>query len=201
MTWGVSTNKGRFSPAIRAFCAAWALAFAGLIPASAQAKNSPAVASGTADAVVLTPLTLLKVEDMVFGKIVAKPQAGTVILNPANSICTVTGSILHFGACQPAVMAGMVGNRTTFKIEVQGNTTLTGPGRAMLLDTMTLVPRTGLAIVGAGTPLSAASGNATLRVTTTTRIFTFGIGGTLHVNANQAPGVYVGTVSIQANYQ
>jgi spore coat protein U-like protein len=31
-------------------------------------------------------------------------------------------------------------------------------------------------------------------------VFDFGIGGTLHVNANQTPGIYRGTVTVTVTY-
>ncbi len=195
-------SHGSLLPGLqRAIRASVTLACMTLIAQPALARGKPVIVRSTAQAVVLAPLSLVKVDTLDFGMIVPQGLAGTVIANPATRVCTVTGPIVHAGRCQPALIAGMVSARTQFKIELQGNTNLTGPGAAMLLDTFTLVPVTGMAFVGAANPAGAARGQVTLRVTSTTRLFTFAIGGTLHVNANQAPGVYRGTFSMQANYQ
>lgn len=201
MTWGDSTSSGRFSLAIRALCTLAVFAVATLSAMPVFAKEKATVVT-SARAVVLASLSLLKVDDLDFGKIAARPTTGTVVANPTTKTCTVTGPIIHAGICQLAKFAGRVGSRTQFKVEVQGNTTLRGPsGQAMLLDSMTLAPGDGLSYAGAANPSLAASGNVPLRVTTPSGMFTFFVGGTLHVNANQQPGVYVGTISIQANYQ
>jgi hypothetical protein len=200
MNWGVLFSCGEPQRPWRALCAVLTLAIFGMSVAPVQAREKVTV-SGRAQAVVLTTLSIIKVNDLVFGKIAARSVAGTVIANPVTQTCTVTGPIVRVGTCQMAVFAGRVGNRTTFKVEVQGNTTLRGPGGTIVLDRMTLAPGDGLAYAGAANPALAASGNVPLRVTTPTGMFTFRVGGTLHVNANQAPGVYTGTFSLQANYQ
>ena len=148
---------------------------------------------------MVSPGSIVKINDLDFGKIVARPTAGTVILNPATNVCTVTGAILHIGGCQAANFAGL-GRRNFFvRITVSSPTNLTGPGQAMVMDTMTLDTSPDLLFA----PLGNGTGNASRRyqIVSINGIYNFQVGGTLRVNANQAPGRYSGTFTVTAQYQ
>ena len=167
-------------------------------PAMARSGSTPPVSS-TAQATVVTPGSIVKINDLDFGKIVARPTAGTVILNPANNVCTTTGAILHIGGCQAANFAGL-GRRNFFvRITVSSPTSLTGPGQAMVMDTMTLDTSPDLLFA----PLGNGTGNASrrYRIVSLNGIYNFQVGGRLRVNANQAPGSYSGTFTVTAQYQ
>lgn len=166
--------------------------------ALAQSGSNPSITS-TAQATVVGPGSIVKIDDLDFGKIVARPTAGTVILNPATNVCTVTGAILHVGGCQAANFAGL-GRRNFFvRITVSSPTNLTGPGQTMVMDTMTLDTSPDLLF----SPLGNGNGNASrrYRIVSTNGIYNFQVGGTLRVNANQAPGIYSGTFTVTAQYQ
>lgn len=165
-------------------------------PASAQSK----VASANTTAIVLTPGSIVKTADMKFGNIVVGATAGTVVLT-ANvaPTCTATGTLVHNGACQSARFVVRGKKSQHVRIQDLGNTgivTLTGPGGAtMILDTMKITA-SGMTANGQGN--GWRFGN--WRIDDASGIANFWMGGTLHVNANQAPGVYNGTLTIQIQF-
>jgi hypothetical protein len=173
-------------------------------PAAAQTK-SPRAATARAKAVVLTPLTLLKTADLNFGRIIARNVAGTVEVNSTTGVCTYT-VVSGIGTCAAAQFAGRANNGTTVRISLVSNTNLTGPGQTMVLDTIKVSGLAGTTFTGNGNSngqglgLSAGNGNQRYSINSSSGIFNFGIGGTLRVNANQAPGVYRGTVTISVQY-
>jgi spore coat protein U-like protein len=207
MTWGVSTNKGRFSPAIRAFCAAWALALVMLMPAPALAKNTPVTTTASARATVVAPLTVVWVQDLKFGRIVPRPQAGTVTVDQITGACTVTGPILEVGQCQFAQFAGMGAKNMNARITLTNSTNLTGPGTTMVLDNITLGTNSTISFAGnpnangRGVGLTKGGNSQRYSITTASGIYVLNIGGRLTVNANQAPGTYNGTINISVQYQ
>jgi spore coat protein U-like protein len=207
MTWGVSTSSGRFSPAIRAFCAMWALALAALLPAPAMAKGPPVTRTATARATVVAPLTVVWVQDLKFGRIVPRPQSGTVTVDQITGACTVTGPILEVGKCQFAQFAGMGSKNMNARISLTNSTNLTGPGQAMVLDQIKLGTNSTISFAGnanangRGVGLTKGGNGERYSITTSTGIYVLNIGGRLTVNANQAPGTYNGTITISVQYQ
>jgi hypothetical protein len=155
--------------------------------------------------VVLAPLTLLKTADLNFGRIIARNVAGTVEVNSTTGVCTYT-VVSGIGTCAAAQFAGRANNGTTVRISLVSNTNLTGPGQTMVLDTIKVSGLAGTTFTGNGNSngqglgLSAGNGNQRYSINSSSGIFNFGIGGTLRVNANQAPGVYRGTVTISVQY-
>ena len=200
MTLGYSFSSQPLRRGLRALLALLACACAmAIAPAALARSGSTPPVTSTARATVVSPGSIVKINDLDFGKIVARPTAGTVILNPATNVCTVTGAILHIGGCQAANFAGL-GRRNFFvRITVSSPTNLTGPGQAMVMDTMTLDTSPDLLYV----PLGNGSGNASRRyqIVSLNGIYNFQVGGTLRVNANQAPGRYSGTFTVTAQYQ
>jgi hypothetical protein len=199
MHWGVSMPRGQIGHAIRAFCAVLTLAFFTLTGTAATAQV--ATAQGSATAAVVTPLTLVKVEDLNFGRIAAQPTAGTVTVGVNGGGCTTTGAVVHQGACQYAEFAGMGVRRMRVRIQIPTSVTITGPGGAtMLVDTMTLGTQPDLTFMG-GNGNGLGNGNRRYEINSPTGIFTFRVGGRLNVGANQAPGVYNGTFPVTVQYQ
>ena len=197
MNLGVTSKTGRIRAAMRAFFALLALS---LFPALAQAKEV-ATASASAQATVVAPLTLVKVTDLNFGRIVPRATAGTVTVNVNNSACTTTGTIIHQGACQYAEFAGMGTKKMTVRIQVPGTITLIGPaGATMVVDTITLGTAPELSFIG-GNGNGVGNGNRRYEIVSNTGIFTFRVAGRLNVNANQRPGVYTGTFNVLVQYQ
>jgi spore coat protein U-like protein len=197
MNLGVTSKTGRIRAAMSAVFALLGLS---LFPAQAQAKDS-ATTSASAQATVVAPLTLVKVTDLNFGRIVPRPTAGTVTVNVNNSACVTTGAIIHQGACQFAEFAGMGTKKMTVRIQVPGTITLIGPaGATMVVDTITLGTAPELSLLG-GNGNGLGNGNRRYEIVSNTGIFTFRVAGRLNVNANQRPGVYTGTFNVQVQYQ
>jgi hypothetical protein len=174
------------------------LAAAAWLPQQASAQVRTATANSTA--ILLTPGSIVKTADMKFGTIAVAGTIGTVVMS-ANALatCTTTGTLVHTGACQAAAFAIRGKKSQHVRIQDLANTgivILTGPGGAqMTLDTMTISP-SGMSANGQGNGwrfgnwrINDPSGNAS-----------FWMGGTLHVAATQAPGLYSGTLTIEIQF-
>lgn len=200
--WGSWRSGGlrqlRSVPGLAIF--AWLLACLMLAPTTASAQT-PAVVTATATgrATIVAPLTLIKIDDMNFAKIAPRPTAGTVVLDPATNVCTTTGAILQIGSCQAANFAGMGARRMTVRFQVTSTVNLTGPGQPMVLDTMVVDTSPDLTFIG-GNGNGLGNGNRRYRIDSPSGIFTIQVGGTLRVNANQAPGIYTGTFNLTVQY-
>lgn len=200
MTRGHSFGSQLLQRGLRAFFALLVGALAMVNSPAALAQNGPTPpVTSTARVTVVSPASLVKINDLDFGKIAAQSTAGNVILNPNTNVCTTTGTIIHIGSCRAANFAGL-GRRNFFvRFTVSSPTNLTGPGQAMVMDTMTLDTAPDLLYSPLGNGNGA--GNQRWRIVSLTGIFNLQVGGTLHVNANQAPGQYSGTFTVTANYQ
>lgn len=161
-------------------------------PASAQAV----VSSGTAEAVVVAPLSLVANEAMNFGRIAPSPAGGTVVLNPDTAVCTTTGTITRVGLCQPAEFSGMGVRRMRVRITLPTTISLArvGGGAAMTVSNITLDPTPDLVPIGNGN-------QRRWEIQPNDGIFDFRIGGTLNVGANQLGGIYNGTFAVTVQYQ
>jgi hypothetical protein len=165
-----------------------------LMPHQAFAQSKTATANTAA--VILTPGSIVKTADMDFGSIAVAATGGTVVLSAsASAACTPSATLVHSGVCQAAAFAvrGKKNERLRLKSTDIAPVTLTGPGGAtMALDTMSLaVSGMGPVAKGAGWDwtITDASGNAE-----------FWVGGTLHVAAAQAPGVYTGVMVVNVTF-
>ncbi len=199
MKWGLPGQVVVQEHRKRAICAVLGCVLGGLVwtaPASAET----ATGNGTSNAVVVEPLSLIKTQDLSFGKIVPRPTAGTVIVNPDTGACTVTGAILQVGTCRFAQFTGM--GRRSMRVRFQLPTTITlsnGTGGTMTADTFTLGSTPDLTFVG-GNGNGLGNGNRRWNINPASGIFTFRLGAKLNVGANQAPGIYVGTFAVTVQY-
>jgi hypothetical protein len=179
--------------------AGWALAAAafaqGVLPAPASAQE---IATARMAATIDTPISIVNGADMDFGKIAYTAAGGTVVLSPgATATCTPSAGLVHIGICQAAKFEGEVSWLFTLRVQRPNGDriTLTGPaGATMRLDNFTFG-------AGAGVwDLGPNGANHRFLIVNFDGSYTFYTGGTLHVAANQAPGVYTGTFEIQLNY-
>lgn len=164
-------------------------AFAAASPAAAQAAAS----TTQAEAIVLRPLAFFKVDDLDFGDILANAgSAGTVQLLP-NGTRTATGGVVLVGnSHQPARFTGLGTRNQQISMSLQANSIfITGPGAPMRVRSFE-IGSTPTAILTT-TPLR-------FRITSSTGAFNFPLGAILEVGANQTPGDYVGTFTINLNY-
>lgn len=184
-------------PAIRArqwqraaICALASISFG--TPADAETVTMPTQAA------IVTPLSLVKSGDMIFGNIAMPLAAGTVVLAPA-STCTTTGGLVRTGICQAASFSGKGSANQVVKVNLPNFPITISNGT----QTMSITNRT----FDAGTALNYLSGNVNgngairYRIVPASGIFTFRLGGTLNVGANQHPGTYTGTFSVSLDYQ
>lgn len=194
MNWGLP-HRG-FAPRKTLHAIFAAVVGASIFFTSAAAHAESATRIGTVEAVIVERNTLIKVDDMNFARVGSRTTAGAVVLNPVTNLCSSPNGVILSGTCQPAQFAGM--GRRNFFIRVQYPTsiTLTGPGQAMTVDTITLNASPDLTL----SPPGSSNGNRRYLIVSLSGIFSFKMGGTLRVNANQAAGIYNGTYTVTAVY-
>ncbi len=149
-----------------------------------------------AQAVIVTPLSFFKVDDLIFGRILPSATAGTVTVAPTG-VRTKTGGVTLFngGGEQPSRFAGRGAPGQTVAISLTSTpNVLTRVGGTQTMTVSTFV-------IGS-TPTVVLTGTSQLFViNNTSGIFNFPVGATLAVGANQVAGDYEGTFVITLNYQ
>jgi hypothetical protein len=172
------------------------LLFSAVGLASTVALAQPAtVGSIPATSRVYVPIAVsLTNAGLSFGDVFASAAGGTLVLDPATDLRTVTGG-LTLGTLSPvnSAIIKVAGKRSaTFAITLpaNGTVTLTGPGAAMALNAFTV-----------------AVGSTALKAPFTSKLpeqasafILLKVGGTLVVGANQADGDYAGTFSVLVAY-
>lgn len=185
----MGSQKLKSMPHKAAIAALGLLAIATASAAQAQSR------SANAKTVVVSRLAFLNVEELEFGTLLAGTTAGTVTVSPAGVRTKTGGVTLVGGLVQPARFAGRGTVNQTVLVSLSSNTSTlqrVGGTETMTLDQITI----------GSTPTAVLTIRPqAFRITSPTGIFNFPIGGRLSVNANQAPGDYVGTFSVTLNYQ
>lgn len=170
------------------------VALTGLAMATPVSAKEIAQATGSSQAVVVTRLSLVKVDDLKFGQIVAGTTAGTIVINPDGTRIR-TGGILAIGSgFSPANFAGYGFRNQTVQISVGSNTSTirrVGGTETMQFDTFT---------IGSAPPTTLTTTPRSFRINSTTGMYAFNLGATLRVGARQASGMYTGTFSVTVNY-
>lgn len=168
------------------------------IAASIGAPAAADTAAAPAQVTLVTPLSLVKTADMVFGDIVMPGAAGTVVLSPASG-CTTTGGLIRTGACQAAAFTGSGSANQVVRVNLPNfPITISNGSQTMSISNRTFDPGSDLTLVS-GNPNS--NGVVRYRIIPASGTFTFRIGGTLQVNANQPAGTYTGSFSVTLDYQ
>lgn len=155
--------------------------------------------SSEARVAILGPGSIAKAADMDFGQIAQPGNAGTVVLTPTpTATCATTGGLVRTGTCRAAefiVLKGGGQGRVRIYEENGGTVTLTGPGGATMQITNFTLDVTDM------TPTNGAGGSlGRFRITSSSGLASFRIGGTLHVAAAQAPGAYTGTLDMRVQF-
>lgn len=195
MSWGNFISGLPTGQALRKLCAGLFCALL-MLAQPAQAQTLSVVTStANVQTTIVDNNTLFATQPMDFGRIAPRATAGTVVLEPTNGTCSVTGTILQFDRCQAGEFAGMGRRRFIVRINLPTSITLVGPSGTMLLDTLRIDTSPDLALRPGG------GGNPRYEIVSPTGIYVFTIGGTLHVGANQASGTYTGTYAVTAIYQ
>ena len=156
-----------------------------LLAAAPATPLAAAPVGSTGETVVLRPLTLVKVEDLDFGALIATPVAGTATVNPLDSSVSTTGGVTAVSSATSA--ASFAGARS-----------LRGPVQIR-------IPTAPITVTRAGGTQTMTVSNWTLDghktfVVGPNEAFEFNVGATLYVAANQAPGTYVGLFNVTVNY-
>lgn len=152
-----------------------------LLTLTAYQNAMAAQATGTASASILAPVTVTKIDDLNFGKIIAGSSASSVILGPSGQFrcgngltCLDTHSAARFN------VAGTPGQ--TVSIQADDQITLSSPGGARMPVSLELSAKS----------MKLSAGGGSSNVVT--------VGGTLTVAAYQAEGTYTGTFSVTVDY-
>lgn len=162
-----------------------------------QAALAQSITNVEARANLVAPLSLLKLSDMDFGDLIVT-TGGTVVLIPDPvTTCVTTGGVIHTQECQAATFAGLgaSGQRLRVRRPIERTITLTGPGADMIVTDLTISGGATL------TPVRSNPNWERFLINTLDGSFIFRVGGTLNVNANQAPGIYTGNFDIRIDYQ
>ncbi len=159
-------------------------ALALIVPAAGVAAPVLPNKNAKASAELFRPASVRKLQDIDFG-FVAVTAAGTAVVNPNTDLMTTTGGVLAVGGLPYAALFEAVSpTKTVVHIRLPRSSTIVtrvGGTETMILDTFTI------------------SGSANRNVVAK-EPFTFKIGGTLHVNANQVEGTYLGTFDVDVQY-
>ena len=153
---------------------------------AAAALPAPALAAPTdsadAEALLLLPLSITKVDDLDFGTVVSSSTSGTVSIAADGSGQSVTGGVTP-------VASGTI-SRALFA----------GAGSAGQQVNIFLAPPANLSDGNGHTvPISLSLENSLVTIDAT-RAFFVGIGGTVTIAPNQAEGTYSGTFTVLAQY-
>lgn len=153
--------------------------------APAAAVGAPKVATATGNALVILPVSVTKTKDMDYGVLSAGATAGTAVLEPNADALSTTGGVGAIGGTpHSAEFAGAAQSSSVVNIRIpSAAVTLTRVGgtQTMTVNNWTLQGQNKRALAKA-------------------QSFTFRVGGTLNVAANQVEGVYVGTFDVTVQY-
>ena len=140
--------------------------------------------SGTATVTTVRPLSVVKTDDLDFGKLIASATAGTATINASTDARTTSGGVTAAGGTPFAAhftAAGVI--NAIALIALPGSIVLTRGGGT---ETMTVT--------------SISSNGPTLRLFPGTATLDVAVGGTLNVAANQVAGNYSGTFTVNVTY-
>lgn len=162
-------------------------AVAGLLLFAATPAQAAPVApdkDATATVSIYLPATYRKLQDLNFAYL-SVTTAGTATIDPNTDAMTTTGGVLHLARTPYAALFEAVSPiKTVVIIRLPKNpitVTRIGGTETMTVSDWTL----------SGNPRRAVAAQEP---------FTFSVGGTLYVNANQVEGAYVGTFAVDIQY-
>ena len=150
----------------------------------APATAAPAIAGSDSRAIVVTPLSLVQVEDLDFGTLVPSALSGVITIDATTGNRTAIGGVTAYGSSL-AHRAYFVGAGT----EGQLVTIMLGPAPTLSDGSGNSMPVLALTLDG-----------PSLRTIPPHRAVHIWVGGILSVNANQEPGEYTGTFTMTVNY-
>lgn len=144
-----------------------------------------ATSNARADATIARSASFRKLQDLQFGALMVT-SAGTAVINPNTDALTTTGGVTLLGGRPYAALFDAVSPARSVVLIKAPNRPITltraGGTETMILDNWTV------------------SGQ-TRRVVASQEPYSFKIGGTLRINANQAEGTYEGTFEVTVQNQ
>lgn len=162
---------------------------AAMSAAPAHADVEPA----NAEITIVRPLSFIIDDNLDFGRLIPGTVAGVVTMDPTGNRTANNGIILVGGGGHKAAsFAGQGTFNQRVDISLGSNSIfITGPGAPMRVRTF---------VIGS-TPTAVISTAPTrFRIAAANGIFSFPIGATMEVGANQARGTYTGNWTITLNY-
>lgn len=159
-------------------------ALAGVCALTAASGAQAATQAGTGKAITLRALSIVKLRDLDFGRVISGTRAGTVSINANNGVRRTTGGV---------VAAGGTPLTAQFYTYATGNQTLQisrGP--------LPVLTRTGGG--GSMTVMLLSFNGPAVRVIGASGLLDLRVGGTLAVPANQPDGLYSGSFNITVTY-
>lgn len=175
--------------------ATFVLAVSAIAHAAPCLANERATAQARAEAIVVTPLSFIKVEDLDFSRLIAGTTSGTVVIAPSGTRTATGGVRLAGSAGSPARFAGYGRYNQVVSIAIDSNSgrlTRVGGPQTMRIDTF---------IIGSTPEAQLTTAPLAFRIASSSGMFNFPVGATLRVSARQAPGAYRGTFSVILQYQ
>jgi hypothetical protein len=167
--------------------------FACAIAVFAASSAHAGTRAGDAEITVVRPLSFVIDDGLDFGNVIRGTTAGTVTVAP-NGTRTATGGVTlaNGGGHKAASFAGQGTFNQRVDISIGANSIfINGPGAPMRVRTFVIGSTPTAPLTTAPTRFTIAAANG---------IFSFPVGATLEVGANQVPGKYTGTWSITLNY-
>jgi hypothetical protein len=163
-------------------------AMAAALPAYAQTTEQ---VDSTVD--IVRPLTLVNTADLDFGRVIPGPTPGTITM-AANNVVTSGGGAISAGGTDPARFYGYGTYNRIVGIRTFSNTITinrSGGGANMTISNLTM----------AATPVvPLQTAWRYFRIGAPDGFFSFSVGGQLNVGANQLPGIYNGTFTVELVY-
>lgn len=162
--------------------------------AAAFAAN-PAYAdteAATAEITIVRPLSFVIDDNLDFGSLIPSNVAGVVTMAPTSVRTATNGIVLVGGGHKAATFAGRGTYNQRVDVSLGANSIfITGPGAPMRVRTF---------VIGSTPTAVLTTTPNRFRIAALTGVFSFPVGATLEVGANQAPGFYTGTWAITLNY-
>ncbi|WP_114520951.1 DUF4402 domain-containing protein [Altererythrobacter sp. ZODW24] len=163
-----------------------------LVPQTVMAQT---VTSAESEAIVVTPLSFIKTQDLDFGSIIPGPNNGGVTLDPDGSVTTTGGIVVLAGSTQVARFAGYGSFGQFVTINLDRNRydlTRIGGTQTMRMRNMT---------IGSAPPSPLGTPVRTFFIGSPSGAFAFSVAGEVRVRRNQAPGIYEGQFEVTLEYQ
>lgn len=174
---------------LRASCAILLL---GAVPNALAAQDT---SESEATALLLTPLSFFKEDDLDFGDIIPGSTAGTVVMDSTGAV-TTTGGVVQIDGTQQVARFwgyGQFNQRVLINVDANAHTlTREGGTETMVMDQI---------LIGSQPPTVISTNPRRFRIVNANGYFAFSLAGRLRVGANQAPGIYRGEFSVTLEYE